>query len=289
MLSFSQLETFIAIVDEGSFQSAAARLNCSQPSVSQQLRRLEELLGVRLVTRNRTRSTLTRDGEAFLPHARALLSSASRAADRLQGRALQIAASSNIGIFIAPRLIKSFETSHRKVSVELKIASNRAAIDAALSGEADVALTEWTEDHSGYDWLAWRREKLVVIVAPGHPLARRKRVTKKAIKDFRLIGGEPGTGTGRILREFFGSEMQHLKLGIELGSTAAVKEAVKADLGISIVMQSAAAEDARHGSLVCLEFEEADIFKTLHAVLPREVPSTARARAFLHHLVAAPS
>lgn len=283
MLSLSQIQSFVTIVDEGSFQLAAARLNCSQPSISQKLRRLEELLGVQLIMRDRACSTPTRDGEAFLPHARSLLKSASRAEERLKSRALVVAASSNIGVYLLPRLIKSFSGAESP-QITVRIASNRAAIDALLSGEADIALAEWTEEHQGYEWQSWRREKLVTIVAPTHALAGRRRVGRTRLLKETFIGGEPGTGTGRILRDFFGDQFVNLKVGMELGSTAAVKEAVKAELGISIVLSSCVADDLAHGTLVALNFEEADLYKSLQALLPRETPDSAAARRFLAHI-----
>lgn len=284
MLSISQLESFLAVVDAGSFQLAAERLDCSQPSVSQQLRRLEEGLGVRLVARNRSRSTLTRDGAAFLPHARSLLSSAARAHERLKARPLIIAASSNIGVYLAPRLIKSFKEIISDPPVRLQIATNRCSIDAVLSGEADLALTEISEHHAGYEWQPWRREKLVVIVSPDNPLARMRRVTKRELAEHPMIGGEPGTGTGRILREFFGADFQLLRIEMELGSTAAVKEAVKAGLGISIVLAYSVAEDLAFGSLVAIEFDEADLFKSLYTIYSQEQPNSSAARTFSAHI-----
>lgn len=285
MLNLSQIQSFVALADAGSFQEAAERLQCSQPHISQQMRRLEEQLGVRLVMRNRARSVLTRDGEAFLPHARSLLQSATRVEEKLRGRSLVIAASSNIGVFLTPPLISSFSAERNpKPEIRLQIATNRAAIDQALSGEADIALTEWSEEIQGFEWLPWRREKLVAIVSPRHPFATRARVSKAALLNETFIGGEPGTGTGRVLRTLFGAAADKLKIGLDLGSTAAVKEAVKANLGISIVLESSVREDRAYGSLRVVEIEEADIFKTLYALLPRETPDTSLARAFAEYI-----
>lgn len=285
MLSLSQVETFLTVVDSGSFQLAANRLNCTQPSISQQLRRLEEQLGVQLITRNRARSTLTKDGEAFLPHARSLVQSAGRAEERLKSRKLAIAACSNIGVYLAPRLISEFIASRENApALRLDIGTNRKVIDAALSGEADIALTEWSEPQQGFEWSTWRREKLVVIASPSNPLARRHRISKFDVLGYTFIGGEPGTGTGRILRELFGEAFSQIKIGMEVGSTAAVKEAVKANLGISIVLAGTVHEDRAFGSLHVLEFEEADVYKTYYALLPRETPDSGLARAFLAHI-----
>lgn len=285
MLSLSQIASFVALVDAGSFQKAAEQLGCSQPHVSQQLKKLESQLGIHLVARTGGGPRLTRDGQGFVPHARALLASAARAEQRIRDREFVIAASSNIGVYLAPSLIASFIETHKvRQGFQLRIGTNREALDRAQCGEADIALTEWSEDAQGFDWMPWRRERLVAIVSRHHPFATHARIAKAALLGQPIIGGEPGTGTGRILRNLFGDSMRDLKIGLELGSTAAVKEAVKANLGISIVLESCVREERTSGSLKVLEIEEADIYKSLYALLPKEAPAVSLSRAFVTHI-----
>jgi DNA-binding transcriptional LysR family regulator len=288
MLILSQVQTFLAIIDEGSIQSAAMRLSCSQPTVSQQLRKLEEFLGVPLIVRNRGHSAPTREGELFLPHARSLLATAERTRELIEGRRLVVAASGNVGVFLAPRLVAGFERQlGREGIVDLHISANRRAIDALLSGEADVIMTEWAEDHASVEWLRWRREKLVVIVAPNHPLAQRGCISKKELLEYPMMGGEPGTGTGRLLGSLFGKDVEKLRIERQLGSTAAVKEAVKANLGVSIVLACSVTEDMAFGSLVAIDIEEADIFKNLFLGVSGESPQTSLSRQFARFCSAA--
>lgn len=288
MLNLSQVQTFLAVIDEGGIQSAAERLACSQPSVSQQLRKLEEFVGVPLVVRNRSRAVPTRDGELFLPKARSLVSAAERACAVVTDRRLVVHASGNVGVYLAPRLVAAFERDlERHGAVELAITTNRHAVDALASGEADVALTEWSEDHPAVEWQSWRREKLVVITAPDHPLAKERRIPRRALLDLPMIGGEPGTGTGRALAAVFGPDAGRLRVTRQLGSTAAVKEAVKAGLGLSVVFAYAVADEVRAGALAMLELEEADIFKTLFIGLGRESPQSSMARRFATFCAAA--
>lgn len=284
MLNLVQLQAFLAIADAGSFQGAADSLRCAQPTVSQQLRKLEDFLGVQLVTRQRARSTLTAAGATLLPQARALLRAAQRTRDQVRGRRLALGAASNVGVFLAPRLIAGFEAQDRAGLVDLTIGTNRRVLDAVAAGEIDLALTEWAEPQPGFTAVPWRRERLVVIAAPGHRLASRRRIGKAALLDEALLGGEPGTGTGTILRALFGADAHKVRSGRQLGSTAAVKEAVKAGLGISIVLAYAVAEDVAHGSLVTIEIEEADVYKTLQAVFPDEAPVSSLTRRFVGFL-----
>lgn len=281
MLNLLQVQTFLAVIDEGGIQSAAERLACSQPAVSQQLRKLEEFVGVPLVVRNRSRAVPTRDGALFLPRARALVAAAERARALVADRRLVVHASGNVGVYLAPRLVAAFEHDlGRPSAVDLAITTNRHAVDALACGEADVALTEWSEDHPAVEWQGWRREKLVIIAAPDHPLAQVRCISRRALLDHPIIGGEPGTGTGRALAGVFGSDAARLRVARQLGSTAAVKEAVKARLGLSVVFAYAVAEEVKAGTLAMLELEEADIFKTLFIGLGRESPQSSLARRF---------
>ncbi|MFG1344915.1 LysR family transcriptional regulator [Xanthobacter autotrophicus DSM 431] len=281
MLNLSQVQTFLAVIDEGGIQSAAERLACSQPAVSQQLRKLEEFVGVPLVVRNRSRAVPTRDGELFLPRARSLVAAAERARALVADRRLVVHASGNVGVYLAPRLVAAFERDlGRPGAVDLAITTNRHAVDALACGEADVALTEWSEEHPAVEWQGWRREKLVVIAAPDHPLAQARCIPRQVLLDHPVIGGEPGTGTGRALAGVFGPDAARLRVARQLGSTAAVKEAVKAGLGLSVVFAYAVAEEVKAGILAMLELEEADIFKTLFIGLGRESPQSSLARRF---------
>lgn len=287
MLNLVQLQAFLAIADAGSFQGAADALHCAQPTVSQQLRKLEDFLGVQLVTRQRARSTLTAAGATLLPQARALLRAAQRTRDQVRGRRLALGAASNVGVFLAPRLIAAFEAEAGGAGlVDLTIGTNRQVLDAVAAGEVDLALTEWAESQPGFAAVPWRRERLVVIAAPGHPIAARRRITKAELLGEPLLGGEPGTGTGTVLRALFGVDAHRVRSGRQLGSTAAVKEAVKAGLGISIVLAYAVTEDVAHGSLVTIEIEEADVYKTLQAVFPDEAPDGSLTRRFVGFLQA---
>lgn len=281
MFNLAQVQTFLAIVDEGGIQSAAMRLSCSQPAVSQQLRKLEEFFGVPLIVRNRARAFPTRHGALFLPQARSLVATSERVREVIEERQIVVWASGNVGVFLAPRAIAGFEKQRgRDGSVDLMIASNRQAVDALLSGEADMIMTEWSEDQPSVEWHSWRREKLVIIAPPEHPLAQRPLIRKEELLKFPIIGGEPGSGTGRILRTLFGNDLDKLKVRRQLGSTAAVKEAVKANLGVSIVLACAIADEVKLGTLVAIDFEEANVFKSLFIGISKDSPQSSLSRLF---------
>ena len=100
-------------------------------------------------------------------------------------------------------------------------------------------------------WKRWRSEPIVLIVPPDHPLAEDRQISKRKLAELDLLGGEPGTGTGRLLESYFADGVSPPRIALQLGSTEAVKEAVKAGLGVSLVLRSAVAEEVRNGSRIC--------------------------------------
>ncbi len=284
MLDLNQVRAFLAVVDHAGFSRAAEALATKQPVISQQVRRLEADLGTRLLVRSHARSVPTPDGQKFLPYARALVRTEARARDSVDRDALTVAASSNIGTYLLPGILRTYRNRPAAPAINLLIGTNLDAAGHVESGTADIALMEWWDGRSGFDAHVWAREDLVVIVATKHPWAARRTVPKDELFDETLIGGEAGTGTGHLLQELFGASANKLKVGLTFGSTAAVKEAVKAGLGISIVMSGSIREDVANGSLIPLPVAGTKMVKDLYAVLPSDQPETSHASVFGQYL-----
>jgi DNA-binding transcriptional LysR family regulator len=288
MLNLSQLQTFVAIVETGSFRAASERLGCSQPTVSQQLRKLEEELRATLVTRDRVNSRPTNKGARLLPFARNLLKTASRVQDVVSGRQLVVGASSNIGIYLLqPFVARYARTCGSDNAIDLRIGANPEIADRLSGGELDVAVMEWWDKREGFSATRWRQEKLVVIVPPDHPWARRKTVTPECLFQEPMVGGEPGTGTGTLLQKVFGKKASKIRVSQSLGSTEAVKAAVKAGLGVSLVFASAVEQEVEVGTLCALSIFGVDVNKDLFVVMPEDAPPDAPSKGFARMLMSA--
>jgi DNA-binding transcriptional LysR family regulator len=286
MLNLNQLETFIAIVDSQGFHEAAVRLGCSQPTVSQQLRKLEESLGVPLITRDRTRSVPTAHGARLVPLARSILRTAARAHDVVAAKRIVVGASSNIGTYLLQPFVAAFTRDGKPQSeIELRIASNPEIAEALSAGEVDIGLMEWWDKRSGFIAKKWRREELVVIVAPSHPWAKSKSVQQADLFAEPMIGGEPGTGTGTLLQKLFGKNAFKMRVALNVGSTEAVKSAVKAGLGISLVFASAVEDEVKAKSLCALPISGVTIAKDLFVIVPEELTADSSAQRFVQTLI----
>lgn len=284
MLNLQHAKTFLAVIDAGGFRAASRIVDMAPSTILDHVGQLEAELGVSLIVRRRGAAQPTPQGAIFVPLARALVSTAERARTIVAGGPLRLAASSNIGTYLLQRPLAGFR-ERNKSDVELWIGSNPAVFERLEQGTADVAVVEHWSAADDFEAWPWVRERLVVIVDPSHRLATRERVKAEELIDERLLGGERGTGTGTLLRERLGPVAAQLVTADGLGSTEAVKRAVRAGLGISIVMMSSVRDEIEAGTLVALEIEKTELVKQTQIVIRRDMPPSSAARRFLDHVM----
>lgn len=281
-LSLDQLESFVAVADAGSVTAAAQRLGFAQPTVSQRLKRLEAQLCRTLIERGRAGASLTAEGLRLLPLARGLLRLDEQFAPAGAYR-LRLGACSNIGVYVLPELLSDFERRGGELP-EIRIAGNPEIARALGAGELDLALLEWWEPRPGFEDRLWREEPVVAILPADHELASYSAITVDMLQAAPLLGGEAGTGAGRLLKQLLGGD-QPPPVTMTLGSTEAVKRAVAAGLGVSVVLRSAVFEEAqRPHARIAVRPLQPPLSKALHLVwrsdLPHDLPLLSHLAAF---------
>lgn len=269
-LDLAHLETLLTLVECGNFSKAAARLGLAQSTVSQHVRQLEGTLGAPLIVRARRGCKPTAAALQLLPYAKSLLQLERRVVEAASARALRLGACSNIGIYVLPRLLREFAAIGGK-SPEIVIGSNPQTVRHLETAEIDAALLEWWDEREGFRWQPWCSEPMVVIVAPGHPLSGARDVSRADLARLPLIGGEDGTGTGRLLRQYLGDGPLP-NVSMRLGSTEAVKRAVAAGLGASLVLACTIEEEVRDGRLCAIPLHDASLQKSLRLVWRDDLP-----------------
>ncbi len=288
MINLSFVQTFVALAETGGFSVAARQLGLSQPTVSQHVRKLEEVIGAQLIERHNARCTLTRRGEALLPQARMLLKSAERFIHTAAPQELTIGCSGNIAsYFISPELKTFVEQVCPGLGWRIYTDSNPALLDALRSETIDVAAMEWPALEEGLQTHLWREEDLVVIAGPGHALSATDQISFAELEKLNLIGGESGSGTASALRRAFGAKADRLQVVQHLQSTEAVKSAVRAGLGCSIVLRRAVENDLEEGRLVELRVGKKKIRKSFHLTAANDIPASAPAAQLIDFLKSA--
>jgi DNA-binding transcriptional LysR family regulator len=184
---------FVAVAEELHFGRAAARLRMAQPGLSQQIKALERLLGVRLLERTSRQVRLTPAGSLLLGEGRRLLLEAERAVDRVRrtGRGeigrVTVAAIGSATYDVIPRLLRAQRKRIPDVEVVLREMSTPAQVQALRGGEVDVGFLRLPADTTELVTHAVREDRMALMIPDAHPLARRTRIPLRALAREPLI------------------------------------------------------------------------------------------------------
>lgn len=267
----AQLQALVAVARHGHVTRAADELGLSQPAVSHQLRGIERVLGVPVVERVGRGIRLTAEGRALVPAAAGALAAlravAEVAAARrgLQAGSLVIAASNSIGVYRLPGWVARFLELHPALEVRTRLVNTQEAVTLLHAAEVDCALVEGPCSTAGLEALSLGWDELVVVAAPGHPLARLPKVRGEDLVGTRYLSREEGSGTEALASRLLGSA-HHQGPVLELAHVGAVREGALAGLGYAVLPAVAIADDLRQGRLVKLPLRRAVLRRELRGL-----------------------
>jgi len=287
MLNLVWLKSLITVIEQHSFQAAGIELGLAQPTITQHIQKLEDMLSVSLIQRGRSGCQPTKHALNLLPYAESMLRLQDRALQSMQTPSLRVGTSSNIGIYLLQPYLHHYlsEQAPKADKLDLLIDSNPTIAEKLENAEIDMALMEWWSPKAGFESQTWKTEPLVLITPPDHPLATLPYISKDMLAGLNLIGGESGSGTGRLLKAYLQDFQQLPTVTMQLGSTEAVKQAVRAGLGISLVFASAVIDEVKHGSLCAIPLEDNGLTKSIQLVW-RQHPTVHHKRPeFVEHLL----
>lgn len=291
------LTTFARAAERGSFTDAAHDLGVTQAAVSQRIAALERELRVSLFNRRAGRVALTEAGERLYELARRILDLHEEARESLGGfhpsisGELPIAASSVPAECYLPALLSGFREVFPEVHVRASVGDSSSVMKEVARGVATLGLVGQEAESASLDSDPIGTDSLVLILAPGHPLAGRKRLSLKALSREPLIVREPGSGTRCALRkglEQAGASLDAMTIALEMGSNAAIKDAVRRGLGVSFVSRSTVDRELSTGELASIPVRGLSLTRRLYVVHHRRRPLSPAASAFLQFLKSRP-
>jgi DNA-binding transcriptional LysR family regulator len=293
-MDLRQLEIFVKVAELGSFSKAAEALFLTQPTVSEHIRALEEELGIRLLDRLGRGAAPTKAGQLLVGYARRILElrrEARQALDQFQGRMsgeLLVGASTIPGEYVLPALIGRFKEKYPDIAISLLIGDTQRAVDWLLEGRVEVAVAGAQIPHRALQYRELMPDELVLVVSAAHPWHGKKTATLEEVRAEPLIVRERGSGSRHALERALaevGLDLSAFRVVGEMGSTQAIKQAVKAGVGISLISKRAVVEECQHGILHCVKVKDLRFSRAFYLVTNTTRTRSPLAEAFLAFLV----
>ncbi len=285
------LETFAKAAELGSFTAAARALRLTQAAVSQRIQALEKVLGKPLFHRRGGRVVVTEAGRRLYDYAQRILDLHREARRQVSGQKspvageLTLAASSIPGEHLLPALLADFRRKFPEIRARASVADSQAVLLQVERGEANLGLVGWKPDRPHFESRFLANDRMVLVVPPRHPLARRKTVTVSEMIRHPLLVREPGSG----LRHYFeqaleraGYSLGDLQVALELGSNEAIKEAVLRGAGVAVLSAYAVQKEVKSRVLRALQVSDLHCDREMLIVWDRRRVLSPPARIFLN-------
>jgi DNA-binding transcriptional LysR family regulator len=288
-MDLRQLEIFAKVAEMGSFSRAAEALHLTQPTVSEHIRALEDELGVRLLDRLGRGTATTRAGQLLLSYASRILAlarEARQAIEGYQGRIrgeLVVGGSTIPGEYLLPAVIGRFREKFPDVSTTLVIGDSQTVVDWVADGRVELGVVGARLPQRGLEFQDLSPDEEVVVIPAGHPWQGRAQVTLEELVREPLLIRERGSGTRAAFEsalERAGVDLGTLCIAGEMGSNQAIKQAVKAGMGITVLSRIAVEEESRQGVLAFLRVQDLAVTRGFYVVTHRERSRSPVAEAF---------
>jgi DNA-binding transcriptional LysR family regulator len=271
-MNLRHLSVFHGVAKAGSVNAAARLLHTSQPAISRELRTLENRLGVPLFDRLPRGMRLTEAGQVLLGYAEHIfgLEAAAERAIReladLEGGHLAIGASNTLGTYLLPAFVASFHTRYPKVSLNLQVGNTQEIVKGVLDSRFALGFVEGRIRDEAIEAKEFRRDRIVAVVAPHHPLAKASARSVQSLADSPAILREPGSGTREIVERAFARHRVALRCGLQISSSEALKQTAMEGGGVGWISELCVVEELRSGRLVALKTPRLALERPLYSL-----------------------
>ncbi len=259
-----RLQVFFTVARLLSFTKAAETLHMTQPAVTFQVRQLEEYFNTRLFDRTHNRISLTEAGTLVYGYAEKIFDQYAEMENMVKNMtgevsgSLTIGASTTVAEYMLPSLLGEFRRKYEDVVIHLKVSNTEGIVSMVENNVIDLGVVEAQVGNKNLVVENCRDDKLVAIVPKGHRLAGKKVVKLSELMEYPFICREEGSGTREVIEEYICHAKgcsDGLNISMELGSPEAVKGAVEAGMGISIVSEATISKELKLKTLEVIELD----------------------------------
>ncbi len=259
-----RLQVFHTVAKLLSFTKAAETLHMTQPAVTFQVRQLEEYFNTRLFDRTHNRISLTEAGKRVYSYAGRIfelyaeMENEVRALTGEVSGVLVIGASTTIAEYMLPALLGDFKNKYPDVNVRLKVSNTEGIVSMVENNIIDLGVVEATVGNKNLVVELCKKDQLVAIVPPNHELANESSIPAHKLLEYPYICREEGSGTREVIIEYLhqvGLNPNELDVIMELGSPEAIKGAVEAGIGITILSRATLVKELKLGTLKAIQLD----------------------------------
>ena len=289
-VTLRQLQIFEAVARLGSYTRAAETLFLTQPTVSMQVKKLSESLGTALLEHVGGHLQTTVAGRDVYDTAREILArmvelgeSISEQDGQIKGE-VRIAAITSAKYFM-PHLLASFIEQYPLVSPKLTIANREDVLNRLNTHEDDLLIMGQAPDSLNAETYSMLDHELVVVAHPDHPLTGARKISLQQLMQERFLMREQGSGTRQAVEQLFAGHDLTIHPHMELGSSEAIKQAVMAKLGISVISRYNLRLELAGNHIAVLDVEGFPLKRKWYAVHLRDKKLSLLSRTFLDFLL----
>ncbi|WP_241085819.1 LysR family transcriptional regulator [Candidatus Vondammii sp. HM_W22] len=289
-ITFRQLKVFEAVATHLSYTRAAKELFLSQPAVSMQIKQLEEIIGLPMFEKIGKKVLLTEAGRELHGYGRSIfgqMEDMEEVMESLKGLnrgRLDIAVASTINYF-APRALGGFSHLYPKVKLSLEVTNRKNLVRLLEQNEKDLVLMGQPPEGLDLDAVPFMDNPLVVIAPVDHPLAGVKKIALSRLSEETFLMREAGSGTRLAMKRFFEKRGITIKQGMVMTRTEAIKQGVRAGLGLGIISTHTMELEMETGRLAVLDVEAFPLNRKWYIVHRRGKRLSPSAQAFKAYLL----
>ncbi len=271
-MQIESLKVFCDLAETESFTKAAQINHVTQSAVSQQISSLERQFKSLLIERSKKKFRLTREGQVLYDYSKQIIQTYDALFSRLQeikdivSGTIRVATIYSIGLHDLPPYLKKFLKAYPTVNVHVEYRRSNQVYDDVLGNVVDLGLVAYPLKDSKLEVVPLRKDMMVLICHPQHPLAKSKSVALKAISGQKFIGFEPDIPTRRAIDKILKENEIHVQHVMEFDNIETVKRAVEIDAGIAIVPHGTITQEIAKQTLVEIKIEDEEFYRPLAAI-----------------------
>ncbi len=289
-MQIESLKVFCDLAESESFTRSAKINQITQSAVSQQISSLEKHFKSLLIERSKKKFRLTREGQVLYEHSKQIIQAYEVLENRLQeirdvvSGTIRVATIYSIGLHDLPPYLKKFLKTHPTVNAHVEYRRSNQVYDDVLGNVVDLGLVAYPSKDSRLEIVPLRKDMLVLICHPSHPMARVSSLSLTALKGQKFIGFEPDIPTRKAIDKILKDKNVEVQHVMEFDNIETVKRAVEIDAGISIVPQGTITQEVSRQTLVEVRIEDAEFYRPLAAIYKKNKILSPAMKQFINIL-----